>query len=219
MAVRVEGVGREAVLVGEGAEGVGAEVDEGFHVLLCEAAGGDSALVVHGVVVVFVVGAAGFADGLVGHRVCGFALFLVRFCGFAGFRLAGFWLAFGQGALLAGLDGLDGALVGKLATLLALLAVHGALLFLLAVALLAEALLAWVLLFLFLLSIAVLLLLAILVFALRLLVIALVFLLAVTLDLTLLAVIILAGLLTVLLLATILRHSFGKLRLEDQVTG
>lgn len=36
MAFGVEGVGGQTVLVGEGTEGVGAEVDEGFHVLLCE---------------------------------------------------------------------------------------------------------------------------------------------------------------------------------------
>ena len=34
------------MLVGEGAESVGAEVDEGFHVLFCEAAGGCFGLVV-----------------------------------------------------------------------------------------------------------------------------------------------------------------------------
>lgn len=36
MAFGVERVGGQTVLVGEGTEGVGAEVDEGFHVLLCE---------------------------------------------------------------------------------------------------------------------------------------------------------------------------------------
>ena len=34
------------MLVGEGAESVGAEVDEGFHVLFCEASGGCFGLVV-----------------------------------------------------------------------------------------------------------------------------------------------------------------------------
>ena len=39
-------IGSETVLVGEGAESVGAEVDEGFHVVFCEAAGGCFGLMV-----------------------------------------------------------------------------------------------------------------------------------------------------------------------------
>ena len=245
------------MLVGEGAEGVGAEVDEGLHVLGGESGGGcypvsvaafderllgevltNFALVVHGVVVVFVVFPASLADGLVGHFLSVLALFLLlflelsgfagfmfagfmfagfRFAGFrfAGFRFAGFRPALGHGALLAGLAG---AFVGRLAGLLTLLA--ETLLALLAETLLA--LLAWVLrvlLVLLVLSIAVLVLLTVWIFALLLLLIALVVLLGVALALNLLAVIILAALLTVLLLLTVLRHSFGKLRLDDQVTS
>jgi len=216
------------VLVREGTESVGAEVDEGFHVVFCESAGGNFALVVHGVVVVFVVCPAGLADGLVCHlfsvlalfllQLSGFAIFLLfQLPGFASFVLAGFRLAFGHGALLGGLPG---AFVRRLA---ALLAIHRALLFLLA-----KTLLAWVLLVLLPLSIAVLVLLAVLIvallllvkalllllIALLLLVIALLVLLAVTLVLALLAIIVLAALLTVLLLLTVLRHSFGKLGLK-----
>lgn len=43
---RVRRIGSEAVLVREGAESVGAEVDERFHVLFCEAAGRCFGLVV-----------------------------------------------------------------------------------------------------------------------------------------------------------------------------
>ena len=176
------------------------------------------ALVVHGVVVVFVVFPASLADGLVGHFLSVLALFLLLFpelSGFAGSRFAGFRPALGHGALLAGLAR---AFVGRLAGLLTLLA--ETLLALLAETLLA--LLAWVLrvlLVLLVLSVAVLVLLTIWIFALLLLLIALVVLLGVALALTLLAVIILAALLTVLLLLTVLRHSFGKLRLNDQVTS
>lgn len=148
------------------------------------------ALVVHSVVVVFIVCPARLADRLVGHLFSVLALFpLLQLPGFASFRLA-----LGHSALL---PGLAGALVERLAALLALLA--------------------WVLLLLLILSIAVLILLTILIFALLLLVIALLVLLAVTLVLTLLAIVVLAALLTVLL--TVLRHSFGKLRLKDQVTS
>ncbi len=183
--------------------------------------------------VVFVVCPAGLADGLVCHLFSVLALFLLQLSGFAifllfqlpgfagfvfaGFVFAGFRLALGHGALLGGLPG---AFVRRLA---ALLAIHRALLFLLA-----KSLLAWVLLVLLPLSIAILVLLAVLivallllvkallllVIALLLLVIALVVLLAVTLVLALLAVIVLAALLTVLLLLTVLRHSFGKLGLK-----
>ncbi len=207
----------------------------------------DSALVIHGVVVGFVVGPARLADGLGGYLLCalgfvfllsvhwfarfGFASFRFSSLGFAslgfaslGFASLGFaslGLAFGHGT---GLGGLARAFAGRLAALLTLWAGHGALWFLLAIGLLSEcllavALLAWILLLLLLLSIAVLVLLAILIFALQLLVIALFFLLAVTLVFTLLAILVLAHLLTVGLLATVLRHSFGKLRLKDQVTG
>lgn len=159
---------------------------------------------VYSVVVVFVVCPARLADGLVIHLLSVLALFLLPQLP----RFAGFRLALGHGALLAR------ACVGRLAALLALLAIHRVLLILLA-----EALLAWVMLVLLLQSMAVLVLLAILIFALLLLIIALVVLLAITLFLTLLVKIILAALLTVLLLLTVLRHLFGKLRLEDQVTS
>ena len=163
----------------------------------------DFALVVHGVVVVFVVFPARLAGELVGHLLSVLALLLVRLLqlsGFAGFRFLG------HGALLAGLARAFG---GRLTTLLAGLAEAG----------LAWVLLTWVLLVLLVLSIAVLIWLAILISALLLLVVALVVLLAVTLTWSLLAIIVLAALLTVLLLLTVLRHSFGKLRLKDQVTS
>ena len=173
--------------------------------------------------VVFVVCPAGLADGLVGHLLCVLALFPLhqlsgfvgfRFAGFrfdsfkfASFRFAGFRLALGHGALLAGLDGVS---VGRLATLLSLQAIHRALLFLLAE----------VLLFLLLLSIAARLLFAVLFVALLLLAVALVVLLAVALVLALLAVVLRAALLAVLpLLLTVLRHPFGQLGLQDQVTS
>ena len=143
-----------------------------------------------------------------GHLLSVLALFLLQLSRFASFGFAGFRLALGHRAWLTRLAG---AFVGRLATLLA---VHRLLL-----VLLAEALLAWVLLVLLLLSIAVLVLLAILIVALLLLVIALVILLAVTMVLTLLAIFVLAALLTVLPLLTVLRHSFRKSRLKDQVTS
>lgn len=200
----------------------------------------DFALVVHGVVVVFVVRPGPVVRFLrgrfrAGHFLLALALFLLRIfvdarCGSSDFGLAGFGLTLGHGALLAWAFVGSG---GKLATLLrlrgllTLLVVQRALLFLLAKSSLAEALLAWVLLLLLLLAVAVLTLLAIailvllsiLIFALQLLVVALVFLLTVSLTLTLLAIVVLCHLLTVLLLTTVLRHSFGKLRLKDQVTS
>ena len=187
----------------------------------------NSALVVHRIVVVLVVGPARLADGLVGHFLSVLALFpLLQLSGFGGFgfasfRFDGFGLALGHGALLTG------AFVGRLA---ALLAIHGALIFLLSllslltirgalIFLLAEALLARVLLVLALvLSVAVLALLAVLVFGLLLLIITLV-LLAVLIFALLLLLVTWAALLAVLLLLTVLRHSFGKLRLDDQVAS
>lgn len=185
------------MLVGEGTECVGTEVDEGLHVLFCESTSSNFALVVHGIVVVFVVRPARLADGFVGHLLSVLVLFLLL-PGLASFGFAGFRLALGHGALLAGL---------------ARASVEGL------AALLAVPLLAGVLLLLLLLSIAALVLLAVWILALLLLIIALVFWLAVTLVLTLLAIIVLAALLAVLLLLTVLRHSLGKLGLKDQVTS
>ena len=165
----------------------------------------DSALVVHGAVVGFIIGPAGLAEGLVLHlrdvfTVC-VGLWVLGF--------AGFGLVLGHGALLALLAGLAWALlVGSLTTLGALLAAHEVLLLLLAKTLPAEALLAWVL---WVLSVAVLVLLAVWIFVLLLLAIALFFLLAVTLFEALLIVIVLPALLAVLLLLTVLGHSFGQL--------
>ena len=152
---------------------------------------------IHGIVVVFVVRPARLADGLVGDLLAVPVLFLLL-SGLASFRFAGFRLALGHGASLAGLSG---ASVWRLTALLAV------------------SLLAWVLLLLLLLSIAVLVLLAVWILSLLLLIIAPVFWLAVNLVRTLLAIIILAALLAVLLLLAVLRHSFGKLGLKDQVTG
>ena len=204
----------------------------------------DSALMIHGIVVVFVVRPARLAaDRLrVSHLLLllgGFfslvLVFFFQFAGFGTFRLVvGVGLTLGHHWSLLAL--LTGAFGGSLATwLLARLAVRGGLRFrlLLAVSLLlavpllavtlllAVRLLIRVLRFLWLLSIAILVLLAILVFALQLLVIGLLIWLAVTLALTLLAVVVRTGLLPVLLLllATVLRHPFGKLGLKDQVTG
>lgn len=174
----------------------------------------DSALVVHGVVVGFIMGPAGLGEGLVLRLLDALAVsFGLWVLGFAGFGLV-----LGHGALLAllallpGLAGLTGALfAGRLPTLRALLAAHGVLLLLLA-----DILLAWVL---GVLSVAVLVLLAVWIFALLLLAIALFVLLALTLVEARLAVFVLPGLLAVLLLLTVLGHSFGKLGLQEQVTS
>lgn len=194
------------MLVRERTESVGTEVDEGFHVLFCEPSGSNFALVVHCVVVVFIVCPARLADGFIGHLFSVLAIFLILRLS----RFAGFGLALGHGALLAGLPGLPGAFAGSLAAL------HEALL-----VLLPQALLAWVLLLLaLLLSITILVLLAILILTLALLIITLALvLLIVTLALVLLIVALVLTLLAVLLLLTVLRHSFGKLRLKDQVTS
>ena len=171
----------------------------------------DSALVVYGVVVGFIIGPAGLAEGLLLRLVDAFAVFFGRWVlGFAGFGLV-----LGHGALLALLAllaGLTGPLfAGRLPTLRALLAAHGVLLLLLA-----DTLLAWVL---GVLSVAILVLLTVWIFALRLLAIALFVLLVLTLVEARLAVFVLPGLLAVLLLLTVLGHSFGKLGLQDQVTS
>lgn len=191
------------MLVRERTESVGTEVDEGFHVLFCEPSGSNFALVVHCVVVVFIVCPARLADGFIGHLFSVLAIFLILRLS----RFAGFGLALGHGALLAGLPG---AFAGSLAAL------HEALL-----VLLPQALLAWVLLLLaLLLSITILVLLAILILTLALLIVTLALvLLIVTLALVLLIVALVLTLLAVLLLLTVLRHSFGKLRLKDQVTS
>ena len=94
-------------------------------------------MVVHGVVVVFIIGPAGLAEGLVLHlrnvfTVC-FGIWVLGF--------AGFGLVLGHGALLVRLAW--ALLVGRLTTLGALLAAHGVLLLLLAENLLACVL--WVL--------------------------------------------------------------------------
>ena len=153
--------------------------------------------------VVFIVCPTRLADSLVSHLLSVLALFLfLQLSRFAGFGFAGFRLALGHGALLAGLPE---AFIGRLAALLALLT---------------EAL-AWVLFVLaLLLSITVLVLLTILILALLLLIKTLaLLLLIVTLALILLIVTSVLTLLAVLLLLTVLRHSFGKLRLKDQVTS